>query len=146
MEVWVTPDVAAPTNPAWVAGIARTASTRNAVLTQGFGVSTPTNVWEHRLRSSGAYSGRVTFSPITADTRVHLVITRTASGNYRIYVNGVRRGVGSSPGTLTWDRTLPFVVGADANGANPFTGTIDMIAIYSRALTDAEVTQNHTAG
>jgi uncharacterized protein YjiK len=146
MEVWLTPSVASPTAPAWVAGIARTTTSRNAVLSQGFGISAPTDVWEHRLRSSGSYSGRVTHSPVTAGTRVHLVVTRLANGNYRIYVDGIRRGVGSSPGTLTWDRTLPLVVGADATGGNPFSGTIDMVAVYSRALTDAEVAQNHQAG
>lgn len=146
MEVWVTPQVSSPSGAAWVAGIARHANDRNAVVSQGFGVGQPTNVWEHRLRSSGAYSGRVTASPVTAGVRVHLVITRDATGRYRIYVNGVRRGVGSSPGTLNWDRALPLVLGADANGANKFAGTIDMVAVYSKALTDQEVALNHAAG
>jgi glucose/arabinose dehydrogenase len=146
IEAWVSPDSARPTQPGWIAGVARDPNVRNSVLSQGFWGNAPTNVIEHRMRSSGAYSARVASSPVIADQPVHIVVTRLANGYYRLYTNGVRRSVNASPGTLTWDTTLPVVIGADANGDYGFDGVVDLVAFYSRALTDDEVVQNYEAG
>jgi hypothetical protein len=62
----------------------------------------------------------------------------TASTNARIYVNGI------SEGTDADDYTSPawgtnFYIGSNSTSASQLNGTIQKVAIYNRALSDAEV-------
>jgi hypothetical protein len=72
----------------------------------------------------------------------HLVATRDASGNVKLY----RDGILSKTGTLTSSipTNINWRIGADVvNAGEPLTGNIPVIKIYNRVLTTDEVTQNY---
>jgi hypothetical protein len=84
-------------------------------------------------------------------TLQHVVITYDAFRGRRIYVDG--RWTDDvdpvqPPGRLwNWDRNFPFALGNDPNGEDrQWEGQVRLIAIYDRALTDAQILQNFNAG
>ncbi|KPJ93142.1 MAG: hypothetical protein AMJ55_08675 [Gammaproteobacteria bacterium SG8_15] len=82
-------------------------------------------------------------------TQQHVVMTYDATNGRRIYVNGQFTGDVDTVtgGTLSeWDGNHVFNLGSDVGGANQWLGKIRMVAIYNRALTDLEITQNFEAG
>lgn len=89
---------------------------------------------------NGRARGIVT-TQISPDTWYHAVATRDRSGNLRLYVNGELRGTVSAPNADT-SSDAPFVIGAwdDRFGVTEyFSGIIDAVSIYTRALGQPEV-------
>jgi hypothetical protein len=75
----------------------------------------------------------------------HVALTRDAAGTVNLYVDGVVRGTGTDADTLniTNDLLIGSNHGGDpANPAIPFNGSIDEVAWYPVALTQAQI-QNH---
>jgi concanavalin A-like lectin/glucanase superfamily protein len=56
----------------------------------------------------------------------------------RLFVNGSVAGSAAIAGPLP-TTSLPLRIGADSNGENRFSGKIDEVALYNRALTTAEI-------
>lgn len=82
-------------------------------------------------------------APIGAGT-YQIVVTRDASGNIVLYRNGVQQNTGILSASIAV--TFNFRIGADVNGGGePFTGTINSVTVYNRALTATEVKQNFEA-
>jgi len=109
-----------------------------------------------RCRGVGA-GGRV--RPV----RTHLVFTRDATGQVRLYVDGADRLAGivqyaggntlipgrpAIGGTLeNWDRELRLSLGDQPDGgARPWLGDFFLVAFYDRALAPEEVRGNFQAG
>lgn len=73
----------------------------------------------------------------------HIVITMDSSlpsGNVKIYVNGVNSGSYDNSGSsLVNNIAAPFIVGASYSSNDYFAGDIDDVAIWTRALSDAEI-------
>jgi hypothetical protein len=91
----------------------------NSSSTAAFtGTSLPTNVWMHL---AGTFDG----------------------STFRIYTNGVLAAV--SAGTLGPANTAPFTIGTSGDCPG-FTGLIDEVSIYSRALSADEVQDIYTEG
>lgn len=85
---------------------------------------------------------------------VAVVYNGSGSGGTRVYVDGrlMRMAVGGAiavtPRCLAptfsneiEDNTSPLVLGNPDSGLHPFTGRLDDLRVYNRALTDAEVEQ-----
>jgi hypothetical protein len=70
----------------------------------------------------------------------------TSLGAVYIYVDGVLSGQGSAFGEFQFnpDFSILFTVGVGYGGAGAFTGDIDDIRVYSRALTPTEVQELYT--
>jgi len=90
----------------------------------------------------------VNWSPApTTGVWYHLArVIDTSVPEIRYYVNGVQMGADqSTTGSSVFDGTLEFSIGIHVNNAdtdtwaNPFDGKVDDCAIFSRALTDAEI-------
>jgi len=82
-------------------------------------------------------------------TQQHVVMTYDSVNGRRIYVNGEFTGDVDTVtgGALTdWDPSYVFTLGSDVGGANQWLGKLRMVAIYNRALTQEEITQNLEAG
>ncbi|WP_455207156.1 LamG domain-containing protein [Kaarinaea lacus] len=82
-------------------------------------------------------------------TQQHVVMTYDATNGRRIYVNGQFTGDADTVtgGSLSeWDAGYVFILGSDVGGANQWLGKLRMVAIYNRALTQEEITQNLEAG
>ncbi|MEO1334888.1 MAG: LamG domain-containing protein, partial [Myxococcota bacterium] len=63
----------------------------------------------------------------------------------RVYINGTEHGQGGLRGWLSdWDDALTLCSNAD--GSQPWTGRLRMVAFYNRALTPTEVETNFNAG
>ncbi|NQZ97573.1 MAG: LamG domain-containing protein, partial [Myxococcales bacterium] len=61
----------------------------------------------------------------------------------RVYVNGVLETVAPAPGLVIHTNTLPLLIGAELDGSRAFSGAIDDVRLYDRALTDAEMLLIH---
>ena len=77
----------------------------------------------------------------------HIVHTYDGSVE-RLYINGVLQANTISRGGAysNWYSNHFFSIGNEASNDRPYAGTIEMVAIYNRALVPSEVTQNFTAG
>jgi hypothetical protein len=62
----------------------------------------------------------------------------------RVYANAVL--VGSAPAPKLPANNVDLRIGADSNGQNHFSGKLDEIAVYSRALSSGELTSIFVAG
>jgi Concanavalin A-like lectin/glucanases superfamily/GDSL-like Lipase/Acylhydrolase family/SdrD B-like domain/CarboxypepD_reg-like domain len=78
----------------------------------------------------------------------HVVLIRDAGANETlIYVDGVKDGSVTKTYTSKFESTAPLNIGwINLNDGYHFLGTLDEIALYSRALTGAEVRQHYYDG
>jgi hypothetical protein len=82
-------------------------------------------------------------------TLQHVVATFDPVEGRKIYVNGVlAASLDPAPGgTLAdWDDTFAFVLGNEVSNNRNWAGVIRLVAVYNRALTPAQITQNFEAG
>ena len=76
----------------------------------------------------------------------HVVYTRSSTGAVRIYVNGTQVATGTLTGNLSSWANYNLALGGELSGTRFWRGELHLVAIYSRALTAAEVRQNWLAG
>ena len=100
-----------------------------------------------RLLCQGETS--VTSNAVFSDnnTWVHIVVTVDGSDAVIFYRNGVAAGTGTTMDLSA--NSIEFRVGTRVGGSldtHYLKGSIDDVAIYSKALTAAEVTRNYNAG
>jgi len=82
---------------------------------------------------------------ITASVWSHIVITFSSSSNQKkIYRNGVLINTSSAP-TITYDGTQFLRLGKWGLGGRNWNGLMSTAFMYSKVLTQAEVTQNYYA-
>src|SRR6185436_15673709 len=73
----------------------------------------------------------------------HLVFTRTAAGQERLFVNGAERAARSRSGSFaTWNDSFHLFMGNESFEERPWSGTLRLVAIYSQALPPADVIRN----
>jgi hypothetical protein len=88
-----------------------------------------------------------TTSGVTGTTLNHVVMTHDATGNDVIYVNGVVEFSGSRTGDFSnWNAAYALALGNEFSMDRAWLGDYHLAAIYSQALSAAEVTQNFNAG
>lgn len=79
----------------------------------------------------------------------HVVMTFDPVNGRRIYVNGEFTGDvdGEGGGTLgDWDTSFALVLGNEVSNDRPWQGTVRLLAIHNRALTQAQIQQNFAVG
>lgn len=84
-----------------------------------------------------------------ADNKWHhvLVVHDRVGGKARFYVDGVKNASESTiSGLGSVDTGSPVVIGADSQGAYRYTGDLDEVSVWTRALTDAEAQQVYQNG
>lgn len=84
------------------------------------------------------------FSNINLNTWHNLVMTRDASNNMSVYLNGI----GSTTGALSYSGTMQMnQIGRYSTFSNQYNakGSIGEVKIYNRALSASEVLQNYNA-
>src|SRR5207253_6803719 len=84
------------------------------------------------------------FGILTANTWQHIVVTRVAATKQvRFYVNGVAKGVGTYTVNPT-TTTNPVAIGRSSAAATRYVqGKLDEVAIYSQALSPAQVATHY---
>ncbi len=142
-EAWVETTEGLDGTPRIVSNSSGTSS-RNGNITQ-IGTSFVSNI-----RSSATSSGNPFIDTPAGDVvggvLTHLMVTRGVDGTRRFYVNGVLRSRNFVGGTMDNWQSFPLVLANVAGGGRPWLGTFHLVAVYSRALTSAEVAQNFAAG
>lgn len=106
------------------------------------------------LHRSSTTDQNTVFATADADERLqaslqHVVVTFAPGQGRKIYVNGQFTGDTdpSEAGNLTeWDNSFAFVLGNETDSNSLWQGTIRMVAVHNRALTDAQVSQNFQVG
>lgn len=79
----------------------------------------------------------------------HVVATFSELDGRSIYVNGeLVSEMDSVPGgsMVDWQDTFAFVLGSEVSGDGPWAGTIRLVAIHDRVLTQEQIVQNFDVG
>jgi hypothetical protein len=150
IETWVAPANVAQTK-AWIVSYSGSDTTRNATLGQS-AMAYQAATRSDKTTANGDKTPLLTDAtafPVQA-ALTHVVLTYDPTNGQQIYMNGVLANKGKDPnagGSLaSWDNTFALVLGAETTGKEQWLGIIKFVAIHSRALTAAQVTQNYDAG
>lgn len=106
------------------------------------------------LHRSSTTDQNTVFATADADERLqaslqHVVATFAPGQGRKIYVNGEFTGDidPEEAGNLSeWDNSFAFVLGNETDSNSLWQGTIRMVAIHNRALSDAQIQQNFEVG
>jgi hypothetical protein len=144
IEAWLTPGIAKQGGPARIVSLSGNPSERNVTLGQD-GSS-----YDIRLRTTSTSTNGIPSltSPQVETTlaQTHVVYTRAASGETAIWINGELATTTTISGDVgTWSTDYPLVLANEASGDRPWLGSLHLVAIYSRALTAAEIATNFAA-
>ena len=144
VEVWFRPANLTQKGPARLFTISGNISNRNVTLGQEGGAL------QARLRTTRTSNnglpaigtGRLLKTELT-----HAIYTRDANGKARLFVNGKLAKEQSTTGTITnWNTNYRLALGNEFSGDRAWLGTLHLVAVYDRSLSETEVTQNFKAG
>jgi Concanavalin A-like lectin/glucanases superfamily len=144
LEAWITPAAA---TSSLSSGRILDFGPNGAPATTNFDFGQIGGSWGGSLRvvAGGAVSTITPAVPV-AVAKTHFVLMRDALGTWTEYVNGAQAATGTLAGPFSvWDISAAALsLGNARENGRPFLGTIHLAAIYSRALSAAEVQQNYT--
>ena len=148
IEAWITPANTTQSGPARIVTLSRDTSYRNFTLGQR------SDAYDVRLRTTntsdnGIPSLRAPYGCVT-NQLTHVVYTRNwnffGTGVIKLYVNSVLVASGTEGGYCSFWGNYALALGNELTGDCPWLGTYHMVAIFDRAIDQAEVTQNFAAG
>jgi VCBS repeat-containing protein len=151
LEAWVKPANTIQDGPARIVTLSQDLYNRNFTLGQGLWGTQSSALYDVRLRTTGTSdNGQPSLtSPdgsLTTDL-THVVYTRDASGAATIYIDGVQRASRTVDGDFSnWDESYRLALANELTGDRTWLGEFYLVAIYDRALSQAEVSQNFEAG
>lgn len=149
IEAWVVPGNVTQDGPARIVSYAGSSTTRNFMLGQtlyqydAYNRSTETN-------ANG--EPQLSTDPDEEDLQAslqHVVVNYSPTEGRRIYVNGQYTDDldTTTAGLLTdWDDTYALAVGSEVDNETRWAGTVRLLAIHNRVLTDEQVLQNFEVG
>lgn len=157
IEAWIRPASDSQTGPARILGMSADPYFANFTLAQGANNGNPDSRFNARLRTANDDSALTAVTrrdEVTTDW-THVVFTRAADESSDFYINSeeveLRMGMSraSFPGALSnWDTGYTLNLGdeLESDGSRVWHGEYALVAIYRRALSTAEVSQNFEAG
>lgn len=148
IEAWVIPDNVVQDGPARIVTYSGGQDARN------FTVGQTTYDYNFMSRSSEADSnGMPMLSTPSADevlqaTLQHVVVNFDPIDGRSIYVNGERVAQNTTqPGNLNdWDPTFALAVGSEVDGNDLWMGTVRLLAIHNRVLSEEDIVANFESG
>ncbi len=149
LEGWFAPANVTQEGPAVIASYSAGVNARNFTL----GQTLYTYDFRQRMSTTNA-NGEAALTTSDDDedaqaTLQHVVITYQPAAGRKIYVNGLDTGDVDPvlPGLLNdWDNTYAFVVGNEVSNNRQWQGTLRLLAIHNRALTQDQIISNYDAG
>ncbi|MGP2437298.1 exo-alpha-sialidase [Streptomyces sp. JW3] len=96
------------------------------LMTARQGAAAPRSAY---VRAAGAHN----------DGRWHRLVLRRGGGRLALFLDGVRTEAADVPGSVSRDSAFGVHVGARMDGRAHFTGALDDVRVWGRALTDGEV-------
>ena len=144
-EMWISADNLSQSGPARMMSVGSDPSKQNFVLGQIY------NDVEIRLLHTGKDSKnkpRLTTSNNFLTTNLTHIVHTYDGATERLYVNGVQHPttVVRTGNYSNWDVSDKFSIGNEGSSDRPWYGTVYLVAVYDRALSPEEVTQNFDAG
>jgi hypothetical protein len=145
MEAWIRPANTTQGGPARIVTLSASPSVRNFTLGQ------ERTAYDVRLRTTetsdnGIPSLSSPDSTLTTEL-THVVYTRTAAGERRIYVDAGESVGGTIGGDFSnWDTAFRFALANELTLDRTWLGDFHLVAIYDRALDEEEVAWNFAAG
>jgi hypothetical protein len=141
LEAWLTPAKAGQSGPARIVTISLDTGRRNLTLAQDgdhFDVRLRTTRTDNNgLPSLAAPAGSVRTG------RTHVVYTFARDGAAHLYVDGQRVAEKKIKGDLSnWDEGFRLGLGNELTGDRPWEGQFHFVALYDRALDEAQVRQH----
>ncbi len=150
VEVWVKPANVIQDGPARIVSISADANNRNITLGQGLWGSSPSNLFDVRLRTANTDDNgqpSLTTDSGSATTQLQHLVFTYENGQRRIYKNGTLIANAALSGNLdNWDAGYPLLLANETTGDRPWLGDLHLVAFYSRALSAGEVVDNFEAG
>ena len=148
LEAWIQPTNVTQDGPARIIGISGSKTQRNITLGQGMHGNRPADLYMARLRTTQTSTNglpAVVSPPGTASSNLtHIVYTRGKDKRAILYINGQDRGILDVGGDFSnWDETMPLLLGDEVSEDRPWLGLLHLCAVYSRALSPAEVLHNY---
>ncbi|RKX32780.1 MAG: hypothetical protein DRP71_11545, partial [Verrucomicrobia bacterium] len=150
VEAWLTPSSVLQSGPARMVTCSADPSTRNFTLGQGV-FKAGDDRYVMRLRTTTTdNNGRPETSTAVGSLTTnltHVVYTRDATGIVTIYLDGGLARSEFTGGTCAnWDTNYAFALGNELTEDRPWLGSYNLVAVYDRALSVAEIGQNFAAG
>ncbi len=142
-EVWVKAAGADQEGPARIVTFSENPWQRNFML----GVEGDQIRVRVRTTDSNENGGPdIVFKEAVSTELEHYIVT-FGGGTVALYRNGVLFGAEQRSGDLSnWDDSYSLLFGNEVEGERPWLGELFGVAIYDRALSDAEAAQNFAAG
>jgi hypothetical protein len=153
VEAWIHPADAVVDGPRRILTLSEGTDGQTLVMGQGGDVPTDfRDVYLLRLRTTDVQhiQGKPAIETDLGTARTvltHLVYVREASGQVRAYIDGAKVLETFRGGDFSvWNTSHRLGIGNERTGDRQFRGVLHLIAVYDRALSDAEVAQNLAAG
>ncbi len=146
VEVWLRPQNDRQKGPARIVSLSAGPSERNFTFGQDG------SRYDVRLRTSSTSENGIPSTSTSDGTAepgqlTHVVYARDVSGAVRITIDGQQSLVAKIEGDLAkWSDDDHLLLANEASGDRPWVGELHLAAIYDRALSPDEVTQNYNAG
>lgn len=149
IEAWVAPANVTQDGPARIVTYSGGSSSRNFMLGQTL------YQYDAFLRTDATDQNgepRLSTNPDDEDlqaTLQHVVLTYDPVNGRRIFVNGqFSDDLDPTPTGLfnEWDNTFAFAVGSEVDNEERWAGTVRLLAVHNRALTDEQIGQNFDVG
>ncbi len=145
IEIWIKPANTSQSGPARIFTLSPSGSQRN------FTVGQSSSLFDFRLRTTATNNNGTpsVASPSGSATTnmTHVMYTRDAGGDVRIYIDGVERTAGNVGGDLSnWDTSHQLALANEQTQNRAWRGELHLAAVYDRALAFTEVQQNFSAG
>jgi mono/diheme cytochrome c family protein len=145
IEVWMKPLDLKQSGPARIVSLSGDTSQRNLTLGQDKGrldVRLRTSATDNNGQPSTAGPENSMSTKLT-----HVVFTRTSSSEVGLYQDGKKIVSSNVAGDFTnWSDEFRLSIANEITGDRPWLGDLHLVALYNRALSDAEVLQNFSAG
>ena len=152
LEAWVQAAKLDQRGPARIISLSQDGLNRNATLGHQYVSADGGYYYVSRLRTDDATVNENGLPELRQDERYattpvqHVVYTRASDGTETIYVDGLATGTGTRGGSLSGWGDYPLLLGNEQTDERPWLGTFYRAAVYSKALSAAEVQQNYQAG
>ncbi|MFM1932057.1 MAG: hypothetical protein RL226_1360, partial [Bacteroidota bacterium] len=145
VECWLQPDMSSQTGPARILTVSHGVSERNVMIGQDG------SKYGARLRTSNSgLNGSPFFATSNGAANQnlqHIVFTHASNGSERLYIDGVQVATGTRTGDFSnWTDNYRLALGNEIDADRPWLGTFYLAAVYTKALSQAEVQQNFNAG
>lgn len=147
IEAWVVPANVSQEGPARIVSYSGSSTSSNFMLGQ-----TLYNYDFYTRSANSDASGSPGLSTPDADevlqaTLQHVVATFDPIDGRKLYVNGELVAEDATVGNFNaWDSSFALVLGAEVDGENGWEGLIRFLAIYDRAMPEADILANFDAG